>query len=187
VSDWVARLFALVCGQDPLHTWAPGGELLPFCQRCTGFYAGATLALVLQLALRMQPSARFLQVHGAFLLLMIPFGFHWLPQGALVRTLLGLVYGFGVVSFLWLFPGTRLPGTRPGRRADTARYAGGVTVALVAVPALAVWGGAAAARALVILAVLGLAGLATLAAANVSMGLFRLATWPRRFRNRLAS
>jgi uncharacterized membrane protein len=108
VAEAWQHLFALVCGQNPAHTWSPGGALLPCCQRCTGFYAGAVMALVLHLALRIRPSARFLQVHGLFLLQMVPLGFHWVAQGALVRTWSGLLYGFGVVSFLWLLPGARL-------------------------------------------------------------------------------
>jgi uncharacterized membrane protein len=93
-------LFALVCGQAPAHTWAPGGMLLPVCERCTGLYVGAAVALALHLALRIGPSARFLQVHGGFLLLMIPLGYHWLPQDPLARTASGVLFGAGLVSFL---------------------------------------------------------------------------------------
>jgi len=94
--------FAAVCGQDPGHTWAPGGILLPCCQRCTGLYVGAGVAALLHLWLRPRLTSRFLEMHGAFLLLMIPFGFHWLPQGPALRTLTGVLFGFGVVAFLWL-------------------------------------------------------------------------------------
>jgi len=170
VDGWAEHVFALVCGQDAFHTWAPGGALLPFCQRCSGFYSGAAVALALQALLWMRPGARFLQVHGLFLLLMIPFGFHWLPQGALARTLLGLLYGFGVVSFLWLWPGVRLGATRPASRGRLVLYAAGVAACLVAVPALSVWGGRAARQTLVALALVGLAGIGALALANLGIG-----------------
>ncbi|MDO8544549.1 MAG: DUF2085 domain-containing protein [Opitutaceae bacterium] len=103
------QLFSFVCGQNPSHTWAPGGELLPCCERCTGLYAGAAIALLLQFVLRMRPTARFLQLHGLLLMMMIPLGFHWVAHGALVRTGSGLFFGFGVVSLLWLLPGGHLP------------------------------------------------------------------------------
>jgi uncharacterized membrane protein len=187
VDGWIGHLFGFVCGQDPFHTWAPGGTLLPFCQRCTGFYAGAAIALALQAALWLRPGARFLQVHGLFLLLMIPFGFHWLPQGALLRTLLGLLYGFGVVSFLWLWPGVRLGAVRGASHPKLALYAAGVVVGLVAVPALSVWGSRAAARTLVGLALLGLAGVAALVLANLGIGLVSLASRATRHTKRVAS
>jgi uncharacterized membrane protein len=96
------HLFAAVCGQNPEHTWAPGGVPLPFCQRCTGLYVGAGAAWLLHRWLKPRPTARFLEVHGAFLLLMAPCGFHWVPQGPVLRTLSGALFGFAVVAFLWL-------------------------------------------------------------------------------------
>jgi uncharacterized membrane protein len=97
-----AHWFAAVCGQDPGHTWAPGGILLPCCQRCTGLYPGAGVAALLHLWLRPRLSGRFLEIHGAFLLVMIPLGFHWITQGPVLRTISGVLFGFGVVTFLWL-------------------------------------------------------------------------------------
>jgi len=48
----------------------------------------------------MRPGARFLQVHGLFLLAMVRFGFIGSRTVPWVRTLSGLLYGFwgGVVS-----------------------------------------------------------------------------------------
>ena len=62
---------------------------------------------LLHLWLKPKFSNRFLLVHGAFLLLMAPFGFHWLPQGPVLRTMTGVLFGFGVVTFLWLQPAAR--------------------------------------------------------------------------------
>lgn len=96
------HLFAAVCGQNPDHTWAPGGVLLPCCQRCLGLYVGGAIAAWLHFGLRPVLSGRFLKIHGAFLLLMAPFGFHWLPQGPVLRTVSGVLFGFGLVAFLLL-------------------------------------------------------------------------------------
>ncbi len=76
--------------------------LLPCCQRCLGLYVGAAVAAGSHLWLRPRLTGRFLELHGAFLLCMLPFGFHWLPQGPLLRTITGVLFGFGVVTFLWL-------------------------------------------------------------------------------------
>jgi hypothetical protein len=100
--DILGHWFAAVCSQAPWHTWAPGEIPLPCCQRCTGLYVGAGLAALLHLGLRPRLSGRFLQIHGAFLLLMVPFGFHWVAQGPALRSISGVLFGFGVVTFLWL-------------------------------------------------------------------------------------
>ena len=101
------HLFAAVCGQNPGHTWAPGGMLLPCCQRCTGLYVGAGVAGLLHLWLRPRLSGRFLEIHGAFLIFMVPFGFHWVADGPVLRTVTGVLFGFGVVTCLWLAIETR--------------------------------------------------------------------------------
>lgn len=102
MPEILAHWFAAVCGQDPGHTWAPGGILLPCCQRCTGLYVGASVAMLLHLWLRPKLTGRFLEIHGGFLLAMVPFGFHWVAQGPVLRALSGVLFGFAVVTFLWL-------------------------------------------------------------------------------------
>lgn len=164
-------VFALVCGQCLARTWAPGGELLPCCQRCTGFFAGAAVAIILQLALRMRPTARFLQVHGLFLLMMVPLGFHWVPHTAVVRTLSGILYGYGVVLFLWLLPLERLRRVNEFNTRGLWVYVFSLLASLVLVPALAVWGGRWAAWLLAGTALAGLAGIAALALVNVGLWL----------------
>jgi uncharacterized membrane protein len=174
VADTLSAMFAVVCGREPTHMWAPGGTLLPFCQRCTGLYAGAAVALLLHLWLRIRASDRFLQAHGGFLLLMIPFGYHWLPQDAWIRGLSGVLCGAGLVSFLWLLPGPRFVATQWMNRRRALVYAAGLTVALAGIPASALWGGQFAWFTLVALATSGLAGLAVLAAASMGLGLAAL-------------
>jgi len=157
---------------------------LPCCQRCTGFFAGAAVALLLQMAFRMRPSARFLQVHGLFLLSMVPLGFQWVPHGPVVRTLSGILYGFGVVAFLWLLPLERYCEVGEQTSRALSLYALGLLASLVAVPALARWGGRSAGWLLAAMALAGLAGIAALALANVGAGLAWLVSRlkPSRFR-----
>jgi hypothetical protein len=59
--------------------------------------------------LRPRLTGRFLEIHGLFLLVMVPFGYHWLPQGPVLRTVTGLLFGAGLVSFLMVF----LPSSNP--------------------------------------------------------------------------
>lgn len=167
--DILQHVFSFVCGQNPAHTWTPGGELLPCCQRCTGLYTGAGVAVVLQLALRMRPTARFLQVHGALILLMVPFGFHWIAHGEFVRTLTGLLFGFGAVCFLWLVPGEHVSGMAGQTRRQQMFYAAVMVATLVIVPMLARWGGRSGGLILAIGALGGLVGLGGLVFANLSV------------------
>jgi uncharacterized membrane protein len=102
MHDLLRHVFGWVCGQNPAHTWSPGGELLPVCQRCTGVYTGALVAALLHLAWRPVPTARWLWLNGAFLLVMVPAGFYWIPQNPELRCASGTLYGFGLVAFLWL-------------------------------------------------------------------------------------
>jgi uncharacterized membrane protein len=170
MGDWPRALFALVCGQDVSHTWTTGGALLPLCQRCTGLYAGAATGLFLHLALRIKPGNRFLWVHGVFLLAMVPFGFHWLPQGEVVRALSGFVFGLGLVSFLWLIPGPSVVPLRPIAARSAFIYIVAAGAGAVTIPVLGTGGGSAARIVLITLASIGLFGLAALAGAALAVG-----------------
>lgn len=168
MPDVLVLLFDRACGQNPAHLWTLGGVTLPCCQRCTGFYVAAAVSIALHLALRPRPTPRFLQVHGLFLLLMLPFGFHWVTgQGPMTRTITGMLFGFGIATFLWLRPSAALGMDLRGGAGRRAGYGLGVALTLAALPLLLVNGGPATARALAAAAGLGLACLALLAAANV--------------------
>lgn len=169
--EFLGRCFAFLCGQNPDHTWAPGGLLLPCCQRCLGLYVGAGVAAWLHWRLRPKLSRRFLETHGLFLLLMAPCGLHWLPQNAVLRTISGVLFGFGVASFLWV----PLRGAAPGAAAG-ARFGYGVALAatLVLTPLLAATGGALAAYGLAGLALFGAVSLALLVLANAALALSRV-------------
>jgi uncharacterized membrane protein len=173
MGDWLTALFGLVCGQLPAHTSAPGGIPLPFCQRCTGLYAGAAVAAVMHVALRVRASERFLQAHGGMLLLMVPLGFHWLPQDEFVRMTSGVVFGAGVVAYLWPTVAPRLLALHPLSRTGSWIYATGIAATLAAVPAAALFGGAAAWDTLVLLALTGAAALALLVSLNLALLVLR--------------
>ena len=169
------HFFGAVCSQNPDHTWAPGGLMLPCCQRCAGLYVGAVVAVALLLWLRPRISGRFLLVHGLFLLQMVPFGYHWLPQGSMLRTWTGLLFGFGVVSFLWLVPASWLRTSLFASSRATWVYGLGLTASLVLTPVAAAWGGTPGASLLSGFILAGAIALVGLVMANVGLGLVSLA------------
>jgi uncharacterized membrane protein len=161
------ELFAHVCGQQ--HCWVLGGQALPFCQRCTGLYVGGFCALILILAFRLRPNAFLYWVHGIFLLVMIPFGFHFVSQGAFVRTSTGVLFGFGLVYYLALNPFTAWQWWKRGSLARSAAY---LLLAMSVVPLLfgAVRsGGSFSAKIVAALGTLGLTGLSVLVVANLAV------------------
>jgi hypothetical protein len=142
------------------------------CQRCSGLYIGAAVALALHLCLRPKLNGRFLGVHGAFLLIMVPFGFHWLPQGAALRAMTGVLCGFAITTFLWLMPATRLGGQDNRQRGRSAwRYGLALGATLLVLPVAANSGGPIVGRGLNGLAVVGFLCLGVLAVINVGLGL----------------
>jgi len=158
----LASLFSLVCGRNPAHTWAPDGALLPFCERCTGLYAGAAAAFALLLLCRPRRSARFLWLHGLFLLQMAPQGFHLVYQDPLLRTVSGTLFAFGLAAFL-------MPEPRGDAHGSMRGYTAGILVALLGIVGLAEHGGAFGAAALHVLAIAGLAVYAALVARFVAV------------------
>ena len=163
--DWMHQLFSYVCGQ--VNLWTVGGETLPFCQRCTGLYVGGFYAVLLIAVFRPAPSLRLLGIHLVLLIQMVPFGYHLVPQGAILRTVTGQLFAIGLVYCLSLNPLAKLKGEQPSFRNRSLPYAlaapGGLPALLLAIQ----FGGPITAR---VLAVLGLAGLAAylvLAVANL--------------------
>ena len=177
--DTIVDLFSLVCGQAPEHTWSPGGLGLPFCQRCSGLYAGAFFAALLHLLCRPRLSGRFLEIHGAFLLVMVPFGYHWVPQGPTLRAFTGVLFGFGVVTFLMLpLVETAVVRRWAWRKCDREdaprwawRYFGGVLGASCLVPLLGTSGAALAGFSLTSAACAGAMILVMLVLLDASLGI----------------
>jgi uncharacterized membrane protein len=174
VSALLREAFSVVCGQNPDHLWMPGGWSLPCCQRCVGLYAGAAFAIVALILLRPRPTSRFLKCHGLFLAQMIPFGFHWVPEGAVLRTVTGSLFGFGVVAFLWLEPHAALDLPFSSERGKPWRYYAGLGLGLMTVVAMALWGGRAGAWLLMAWLAIGALALAGLFGANAALGLAAL-------------
>ena len=180
MSELLQHAFGWVCGQYPDHTWSPGGELLPLCQRCTGVYVGALVAALLHLAWRPAPTPRWLWLNGAFLLFIIPSGFYWIPQNPELRCASGILFGFGLVSYFWLALPEKLFCRSRGAEAQSEKdnqseppYVGSYKIvtgtliaALVLTPLVAEYGNAVAAGILTFAGVAGALTLAGLLAAN---------------------
>jgi hypothetical protein len=167
----LSGLFNHVCGQN--HCWALGNEVLPFCERCTGLYAGAAAAAILWAIVRPRPTSRVLWIHGMFLLLMVPFGFHLVPQNGTIRTLTGHLFAFGLVYYLSLMPVAWIeePGRSSARRRETARvwiYGAGLIGSLALLQLAVHGGGAFTGVALSYIGLVGLALYALLVVANVA-------------------
>jgi len=202
VQDWLSALLGSVCGQYPSHVWMPGGWALPCCQRCTGLYVGAALAVLLHGRFCRTVTSASSWWHGLCLLQMVPFGFHWVPQGPVLRTVTGYLFAWGVVFFLWPAAAARIGKARPngrssrerasapgaaegplGWRPGTAGYVGGFVAGVVLAPGLARWGGQVGAYLLAGLVVLGALALGWLALLNlVALCATAAQTWRRHFR-----
>ncbi len=167
MNEWLSSAFSLVCGQHPGHIWMPGGIELPFCQRCTGLYVGAACAVALHLLCRLAFTGRFRWLHALFLLQMIPFGFHWLPQGPALRTVTGALFAFGLVAYLLPGPCEELRARRLARSRGAAEYWAGLAVVLAALLATARWGGVAGGVLLEWAGLLGALSLAALVLLNL--------------------
>ena len=100
--EFFERAFSHVCGSA--NVWVLGGELLPFCQRCTGLYVGCVAALVAYVVARPRPTPGLLWFLGALLVGMLPFGYHWVAQNGMVRTVTGFLFACGIVYYLLLIP-----------------------------------------------------------------------------------
>ena len=178
MMELLRHVFGWVCGQIPAHTWSPGGELLPLCQRCTGVYVGAFVAALLHLVCRPAATPRWLWLNGAFLLFMLPSGFYWIPQNADLRCASGILFGFGLVAFLRLtLPRKVASESEKNSRPQVATVAAGLAAALVATPLLAEHGNTIAAGILIMACVGGALTLTAMLLANLFILLNRLARW----------
>ncbi len=165
--------FGWVCGQSQAHTWSPGGEQLPCCQRCTGVYVGAFAATLLHLAWRPAPTSRWLGLNGALLLFIIPSGFYWIPQNPELRCASGVLFGFSLVAFLRLCLARPSQTNFPKRNSwpQLAGFAATVIACLVFIPLLAGSGSSMAAHLLGAAAAGGALALLALVLANVWLAL----------------
>lgn len=163
--EHLRQIFAPVCGR--VHCWAPGGQPLPFCQRCTGLYVGAVVGLALYVLFRPRPSNGFLWLHGLMLLVMVPFGYHWVPQNGAIRTLTGQLFAAGLVGYLTLLPAARWRCRPENDRRGFRAYAAGLVGSLLVLQVLVHLGGRPTGIVLSWLGLLGLVALAVLVVANL--------------------
>ena len=82
------------------------GDVMPFCQRCTGVYLGLGITFIYLLLTRYyrrgSPSGGILLTNLASIAVMVVFGYHILDPGARWRLWSGLIFGNAVA---WLvFP-----------------------------------------------------------------------------------
>jgi len=164
--NWLAQIFSHVCGQA--HCWAPGGVVMPVCERCLGLYLGALWSLGLILTLRAAPSRALVWLHGMAMLAMPPFGYHFVPHGPIVRTVTGFLFGVGMVYYLVLIPADVLHLERFTSNRPVIPY---VVAALIPLPWIllaAKYGSRLAGSFLALLAFAGLALATLLVVANAA-------------------
>jgi len=171
MHNLLLSLFSLVCGENPNHLWEQGGQLLPCCQRCAGLYAGALAAAVSQLLCRPRLSQTYCWMHGLCLAQLGLFIFPWMPDSPFLRMDSGVLFGFGVVAFLWPAVGERF------RRQKKSGYGTGFASTLILTPLVARCGGALGAFLLTSMVVLGAFMLALLSAVNIASMCRTLPRW----------
>lgn len=100
--DILRHLFSHLCGQ--VNCWHSAGITGVACQRCTGLYVGALISTALFAIFRPRPTSRSLWLHGLAMLAIIPFGYHLVPHGSLIRAITGQLFGYGMTFYLILVP-----------------------------------------------------------------------------------
>jgi uncharacterized membrane protein len=103
--DVLRHLFSFVCGQ--VNCWHAATVTSAACQRCTGLYVGALIAAALFAILRPRPTSLSLWLHGLAMLAIIPFGYHLVPHGPILRAATGQLFGYGMAYYLLLVPADR--------------------------------------------------------------------------------
>jgi hypothetical protein len=123
--------------------------------------------MILVLVFRPQPKALLYWLHGLFMLVMFPFGFHFVPHGGLTRTFTGALFSFGLVYYLSLNPLTSWLAWKSARALRFLAYLALIAACIASLLWSMRSGGAIAAVTLTGLGVIGLAGLLLLTAANL--------------------
>lgn len=149
---------------------------MPVCERCLGLYLGALWSLVLVLVLRPLPTRAMLWLHGLAMLSMVPFGYHLVPHGPVVRTVTGFVFGLGMMYYLLLVPAEMLGRERLARSRSLIPFVALALLPLSLIVLTAQYGSALAGSLLSLLALAGLAATALLALGNAVALCGRLVT-----------
>jgi uncharacterized membrane protein len=160
----LAELFSYLCGQ--VHLCTIGREAIPICERCTGLYVGAAYVLLVLVIFRPEPSKRMLWFHGLCMLLMLPFGYHFVAHGTMMRMAMGQLFAYGLVYFLLL-----LPVGSEWQHTSMSRVTMYLVMAVAGIPLLLLairFGGHTTAVFIVSAATFGVAVLALLVTANLA-------------------
>jgi hypothetical protein len=112
-----------------------------------------------------------LWLHGILLLQMIPFGYHLLPQTALIRLLTGQLFAIGLVYYLMVLPRDYSPRWREPVARSVPAYLATCATGVLLLMVLVTWGGP---RSRALLSWMGLLGL-LLCATMVLLNLVLLA------------
>ncbi len=164
----VDSLFSSLCCGNDARSFAVEGQVLPFCQRCTGVYLGLAVTFVYLLGTRAYRrglvGSPILVGIAACVGVMVVFGCHWVDPGRAWRFWSGLVFGNAVAWLLLPAAGVLWGGCDAKQRGHSAI---GYFLLLGALSVLPVWfpfniPGALAA--VVALAVVGVAGVILCAA-----------------------
>lgn len=163
--ELLAQIFSYVCGQ--LHLCMVSGEALPICERCTGLYVGGVYALMLLAVFRPRVSNLMLWVHGLCMLVMVPFGYHMIEHGSVLRIITGQVFAYGLTYFLLL-----LPASGEWKEGGAAKAVGYWFMIVAGIPLFLVvirYGGHATAVLIACVALFGLVTYALLVSANLAI------------------
>lgn len=100
----ITYIFSLLCSQNVSRSFVIDGDILPFCQRCTGVYLGMGIGFVYLFASgyykKGLPPRSIIYVNIASLLIMPISGFHLLDPGSAWRLWSGLIFGNAIVFLL---------------------------------------------------------------------------------------
>ena len=123
------ELFSSFCHQNPGRSFDLAGQVLPFCQRCTGLYVGAVVAALFLASFgrsqrRLAPRPIAL-ANVLFLLAMGVFGFGVIETSPAGRYVVGALFGSALVLLSWPLVLSRLSATQlqPWSSSDCLRYA----------------------------------------------------------------
>ncbi len=172
--DAVESLLSLFCSGNELRSFVVNGQVLPFCQRCTGVYIGLGITFIYLLATgyyrRGAPRRAVLLTNLACIGVMVVFGYHILDPGARWRLWSGLIFGNAVA---WLvFPSAwQLWAGSGNNLKSSGRGFWPLFIFLNVLPLWFPFGWAGARVAVDVLALAGLGGVAACAAGVLACGL----------------
>jgi uncharacterized membrane protein len=103
--EFLRHLFSHLCGQA--NCWHAGSVVSAACQRCTGLYVGVLFTAMSFVLFRPRPTSLTLWLHGLAMLVMLPFGYHLIAHGDVIRAITGQLFGYGMTFYLLLLPADR--------------------------------------------------------------------------------